>query len=399
MSNFLEKNNLSFSEAADAVRDQFLHDIRLHLRSDVPLGTGLSGGIDSSSIVCAMRHLEPDMPINTFSYIASGSALSEEKWVDLANNHVGAIPHKVQIDAQGLSGELDDVINCQGEPFGSTSIYAGFCVFRLAREAGVKVTLDGQGADELLAGYIGYPGERIRSLIDNGEFLSASRFARNWSRWPGRKYSHAWMHYAKASMPDRLHGVARGLLGRKRKPVWLSRAELERGGVLLREPRPHASSSGRGRRVVESLSESLQYDGLQELLRHGDRTSMRFSVEGRVPFLTTEMANLLLSLPEHFLISDSGETKSVFRSAMRGIVPDVLLNRKDKIGFDTPDKEWLTNNPAVFRYIIQGSHDIPLFDAPQLLKEFDLIMADKKQFSWQVWRWINFIRWYQLTFS
>lgn len=81
--------------------------------------------------------------------------------------------------------------------------------------------------------------------------------------------------------------------------------------------------------------------GLPALLRHADRNSMRFSIESRVPFLTTEMAEFLLSVPEPFLVSPQGETKSIFRAAMRGIVPDDILDRRDKIGFATPEKDWL----------------------------------------------------------
>jgi asparagine synthase (glutamine-hydrolysing) len=145
----------------------FLHNIRMHLRSDVPLGAALSGGIDSSAVVCAMRHVASDMPIHTFSFIADGSDVNEEHWVDRINAHVGAIPHKVRVSSLELVRDLDEMIRSQGEPFGGTSIYAQYRVYQLAREHGISVTLDGQGADEMLAGYIGYPGQRLRSLLEN----------------------------------------------------------------------------------------------------------------------------------------------------------------------------------------------------------------------------------------
>src|SRR5690606_28349805 len=135
----VERTDLSFASATELVREQFLQNIRLHLRSDVPLGAALSGGIDSSAVVCAMRHVEPDLPIHTFSYIAAGSEMSEEVWVDRINAHVGAVPHKISVGSDELVRDLDSMILAQGEPFGSTSIYAQYRVFQLARESGVTV--------------------------------------------------------------------------------------------------------------------------------------------------------------------------------------------------------------------------------------------------------------------
>jgi asparagine synthase (glutamine-hydrolysing) len=136
-----ERTDLSFEDAAAQLREMFLNSVRLHLRSDVPVGAALSGGVDSSAVVCAMRHLEPDMPIHTFSYVARGSAVDEEAWVDIVNTHVGAIAHKVVVEPDDLAGDLNDMIRAQGEPFGGTSIYAQYRVFKAAREAGIVVTM------------------------------------------------------------------------------------------------------------------------------------------------------------------------------------------------------------------------------------------------------------------
>lgn len=138
------------------MRERFLANIRLHLRSDVPVGAALSGGLDSSAIVSAVHYLEPSMRLNTFSFISANSKHSEERWVDIVNAHIGAVVHKVRPKPEDLAADLQDLVRLQGEPFGSASIYAQYRVFRMAREAGVPVTLDGQGADEILAGYWPY---------------------------------------------------------------------------------------------------------------------------------------------------------------------------------------------------------------------------------------------------
>ena len=146
--------------------------------------------------------------------------------------------------------------------------------------------------------------------------------------------------------------------------------------------------------MVAELAASLTTRGLPALLRHGDRNSMWFSVESRVPFLTLPMVDLLLSLPESHLISADGQTKSVFRAAMRGIVPDDILDRRDKIGFETPERTWLLGMAGTVRSWLEEDLGLELFDRKQMLAHFDQVVAGQRPFSWQVWRWISFCRWY-----
>ena len=390
-----ERPGWRFDDAVEQVREQFLQNIRLHLRSDVPVGAALSGGIDSSAVVCAMRHVEPDLPIHTFSFIASGSDVNEEHWVDRINVHVGAIPHKVTATGAELARDLDDMILAQGEPFGSTSIYAQYRVYQRAREAGVTVTLDGQGADEMLAGYSGYPGQRLRSLVETGRIGDACAFGNAWARWPGRSRTLAAKHWVAESTQGALHQALRRLNGMKAVPDWIRLGPLHEAGVQTRHPRQRPSDEVRGRRVMAELALSLSQRGLSALLRHGDRDSMRFSVESRVPFLTLDMVNLLLSMPEHYLISPQGETKHVFRAAMRGIVPDAILDRRDKIGFATPEQDWLMGMAGTVREWLRADLGLPFFDQTSVLQEFDRIAAGKRPFTWQVWRWLSFCRWHQ----
>jgi len=390
----VERTDLSFARATEMVREQFLQNIRLHLRSDVALGAALSGGIDSSAVVCAMHHVEPDLPIHTFSYIATGSDMSEEVWVDRINAHVGAVPHKISVGSDELARDLDSMILAQGEPFGSTSIYAQYRVFQLARESGVTVTLDGQGADEMLAGYNGYPGQRLRSLVEKGRLAEAASFLNEWAKWPGRSRISGVKNLAGQMVEGRLYELLRSLSGIGSMPRWLNEAPLVEHGVIGRFPRQRSSFDESGRRVMAELGLSLTRRGLPALLRHGDRNSMRFSVESRVPFLTLDMVNLLLSLPEHYLISEKGETKHVFRAAMRGIVPDDVLDRRDKIGFATPEHAWLLSMADTVRGWLREDLHLPFFNQAEVLREFELIIAGKKPFSWQVWRWVNFSRWY-----
>lgn len=390
-----ERLAMPFADAVELVREQFLQSIRFHLRSDVPLGAALSGGVDSSAVVCAMRHVDPGLDIHTFSYVAQGSPENEERWVDLVNAHVNARGHKVVVTEAELARDIDDMIRVQGEPFGSTSIYAQYRVYQLARESGITVTLDGQGADELLAGYNGYPGPRLRSLLETQGALAAWGFLQAWSQWPDRSRMQGLKLLVAESTGGDLYQVLRRFDGRPALPQWLRAKALAEGGVSLRHPRQRPELDVRGRRLMAELAFSLNRRGLASLLRHGDRNSMRFSIESRVPFLTLDQAELMLSLPEHYLISPGGETKSVFRAAMRGIVPDQILDRRDKIGFQTPEKIWLFAMADKVRGWLAEDITVPFLDQSAVLREFEAILAGRQAFSWQVWRWINFVRWHQ----
>jgi len=382
-----ENFEISFEDAIDTLREKFLKSIKLHMRSDVSIGAALSGGIDSSSIVCAMKYLEPHMEINTFSFIDSNEgALSEKKWIDIVNNHVKAKSFKTSFNGNDLIADLDDLIISQGEPFASTSIYAQYRVFKLAKENGITVTLDGQGADELLAGYHGYPAKRIHSLLDQKDFCGIYHFLKGWSTYPGR------------SLRNGAGLLLNEFFSRRKKiPSWI---EKEQGEMFYDKYKKihEINFSEKKRRLVSHLLKASTRHGLPGLLRHGDRNSMRFSIESRVPFLSNDIANFLFSLPENFLISNYGETKHIFRFAMKGVVPDEILSRKDKIGFETPEKKWVLDMSNDIKKWIKKDISVPFLKQEYIQSQFDLICDGKLPFGNQVWRWINFIRWYQLNF-
>jgi asparagine synthase (glutamine-hydrolysing) len=392
--------SLSFNSAAECLREKFLSNIKLHLRSDVPVGAALSGGLDSSSVVCAMRYLEPQIRINTFSYIAKGSALSEEGWVDQINKYADSVAHKVFVSADEMIKDLDDMVLAQGEPFSGTSIYAQYRVFKAARESGVLVTLDGQGADELLAGYSGYSGQRLHSLLDQNRVSDAYDFLLHWSRWPNRSLLGGVKRaIGELTNNSSMYSLLRQFNGDNLVSPWINKNILIDGGISVEFSQKNQSEEGHGRRVMEALRVALTSHGLPSLLRHADRNSMRFSVESRVPFLTIEMAEFLLSLPENYLISNKGETKHIFRAAMRGIVPENVLNRKDKIGFETPEADWIGSLLPTMRKWLVCDLKIPFLMHHEMLKSFDAVAANPRLYSTKIWRLINFYRWHSHFFN
>ena len=272
---------MNFSSASEHLRGLFLESIGLHMRSDVPLAAALSGGLDSSAVVCAMRYLQPNMPLNTFTFVAPGQAIDETAWAQYVNQHVGAISHRVEVHPDELAADLDEMITAQGEPFGSTSIYAQFRVFKAARQAGMLVTLDGQGADELLAGYAGYPHARLRTIAGRGDFVGAARFLTQWQQWPGRTYRQVPQVIAQAFLPEVAISSLRTWRGHQRSTCLDHTWFLRRGiSCSLHVELPHHSADDLPERhLAAALRHAQTVSGLPSLLRHADRNSMHWSLE------------------------------------------------------------------------------------------------------------------------
>lgn len=381
----------SFAEAASAIRASFLDSIRLHLRSDVPVGAALSGGIDSSAVVAGMRAVGgPDLRISSFSFVAPGHDIDESAWIALAADASRAESHAITASANDLAADLDDLVALQGEPFGSTSIYAQYRVMKLAREHGIKVMLDGQGSDELFAGYRPYLASRFAEHLRAGRPDLAIAFLVRASRLPQAGARRIALQGLGALVPRGLVPLARRLAGKPLTPGWLDANWLQARGVHMQAP-----GSTTGTNVRDRLIDSLTTTVLPALLRYEDRNSMRFSIESRVPFLTTALADLAYACPASYLISDAGETKAVFRAAMRGLVPDAILDRRDKIGFATPETAWLGALRPWAERILSGeaARRIPFLRGEIVSARLKQALAQPVAGDFQVWRWLNLVRW------
>jgi asparagine synthase (glutamine-hydrolysing) len=301
----------------------------------------------------------------------------------------------VVVNPSDLGDDIADLIRTQGEPFCTTSMYAQYRVFRAAREAGITVVLEGQGGDELLAGYHGYQGQRMRSLLERGELARMARFAREWRQWPGRESLSPWRALVGQLIPDAAYRALQPWVGVQAIPSWMDNNVLERLRISTCPVRPDRLPRGRGRRVAEVLLQAMSEGGLPSLLRYGDRNAMRFSIENRVPFLTLPLAEFILSLPEQYLIAENGETKSVFRAAMRGIVPDEVLNRRDKMGFETPMGDWIGALASQAAATVGCTPGTALWNGPRLTSHLESLASGRESFGAQDWRVINLNLWMQ----
>ena len=192
-------------------------------------------------------------------------------------------------------------------------------------------------------------------------------------------------------MPPSLQGPLRRLIKKDLAPSWFNPKWIEEHGIETTSP----SYTGRKEVLRESLYRDLTEFSLPHLLRYEDRNSMAFSIESRLPFLTPKLANFIFSLSEEYIIAPDGTTKAVFRKAMRGIVPDSILDRRDKIGFATPEKHWLIKlRPWVDRVLTsETARQIQVIQLKAVQREWEAILDDRISFDWRVWRWLNIILW------
>jgi asparagine synthase (glutamine-hydrolysing) len=394
------RSDLGFDAAAKHLQDLFLESVDLHMRSDVPVGAALSGGIDSSAIVMSMRTVNPSAEIHAFSFVADDPQVSEESFVDLVGARAKAKIHKIRLDEHDVSRDLNDLVSLQDEPFGSTSIYAQFQVFKLAQQNGIKVVLDGQGADEMLAGYEPFLGARLASLVRSGNLTGAFALSQHFRKLPGRKWAAKWA--VPYLIPDVFQGALRNVVRLELMPTWFNSDWFVKSEVKIEPTR--SSSQAKGDFLHLELNRSIRETSLPQLLRYEDRNSMVHSVESRVPFLTPKLAEFVLSLPESFLIDDHGTSKAVFRQAMRGVVPDEVLDRKDKIGFATPERRWLNHLRPMAEQTFELAQQIqlPVFNLQRLRQEWLDVLENRRPFDFRIWRCLNLILWasrFEVDFS
>jgi len=386
----------SFKEAATNVRELFLASVSQQLRADVPVSVALSGGLDSSAIVCSVKHLKPDLPIHTFSYCSSDSHQSEKPWIDIVNKFVSAIPTTVEFNPHNLCTDLEDVISGQGEPFGNTSIYAQYSVFKSVHDHDFKVILSGQGADEMLAGYHGYPQYMMQTLLDRKRYLLLSKFILGWSSWPNRSIRSAAFKLLELLSPSSTRFLRYIFTPSFSSCIINSDFLVEETDPLLNSEF-HQSDYFKTRRLVGYLRFALTKLGLPQQLRDGDRDSMRWGVESRVPFLNSSLCNYILGLPDEYLLSFKGETKTIFKEALKDILPPEIYNRKDKIGFSTPHDllvVYLINNLPNLKLHIQTC---PVLNTSSCFKILKKASSGHSTFIPISWRIICYSTWYHLN--
>ncbi len=352
----LEKKTKKYTKSFDEAKKQFnylFHDsVKFRLRSDVKVGSCLSGGLDSSAIVgsinAQLREQKQQDKQETVSSCFEDKEFDEQEYIDEVVKKTEVKAHKLFPQFDKLFEDLPKLVWHQDEPFGSTSIYAQWNVFKTASEKGLTVMLDGQGADEQLGGYPNFYGLYLVSLLRRFKILKYIKEQYHFYQKQrvfyiqGKKFSIILL----SVLPLRLRNILKKFESNL-NPDWLK----VKNETLLNIPKN-----------IQILSiYQINRDNLPALLRYEDRNSMAFSIESRIPFLDYRLLEFNVNIPEQYKLYN-GASKYILRESMKDVLPEKVYNRHRKLGFATPEKKWFKEHSVKLREILS--------EACETLEEF-----------------------------
>jgi len=359
-----KKEQLTFEQATNQFKKLLTSSIQEHLRSDVKVGAALSGGLDSSTLVALLtKLLADDKQLETVSYASTISEFDESKYVDHLIERYPVKLHCTTSDFELSMSLLDEVILAHDEPLLSASLVAQYLVFRQAKKQDLKVMLDGQGADELLAGYGTYYIPFFKELLKKNplnlifEILGVIKY-------------HGFSFKNRLSKKTKRNKFFRF----DSEPMYIDKSHFKAYEKFM---------------ITTGI--------LPYLLHFDDRNSMANSVESRVPFLDHRLVEFCLSLPVNFKIKN-GVRKRILRAAMKEELPNSILKRYDKMGFPTPQNRWMALHPQVFiDKIASHVNRFPEWvDKAYLEFAKEALLSNKVQEFAGIWRMISFFRWVEL---
>lgn len=388
---------LTEAEAASRFRGLLSESVRIHLRSDVPIGSCLSGGLDSSSIVCLMaRELDKSSNgarVNSVSACYEEKSVDERPFIDEVVAAAKCVPHYVYPKLADAFALAERITWHQDEPYGSTSIFAQWRVFEAARHAGIKVMMDGQGADEQLAGYHGSFGYYLSSLARQRRIVPLIRAMLERRVYHGVPFFGQAKDFLFPLLPPQIANRIRREARSIAQHNWMDSEAFSSIGVSQSAFDTAATLIGRG--PVTDIGELCvvltQASNLTMLLHWEDRNSMAHSIEARVPFLDHRLVEFTIALGDQHKIV-GGDTKRVLRRGMSGILPDKITRRRDKLGFATPEEIWFR---GPLRKAVESGVEETLARYPGLLnagatRKLVFEMLDgARPLDFTVWRIIN----------
>ncbi len=327
---------MSSKIATEQFRSLFFTSVKRRLRSDVRIGTSLSGGLDSSAIVAVINNLITSENYKSFSAVFPGFEKDESAQIEEIATAFGLDDYTVTPSAAMMISAFEKLCYHQEQPFGSAGIYAQFEVCKLATKHTTKVLLDGQGADEILGGYPRYIHWYLQGLVAKRKLALFLR-EKNALKKNNIAFRWGYKNYLAAFTPA---STAIALKRRAEKNI-ITNSELNSEFI-----RAYFERDKIYKRSVSTINDILYYDvmesGLEELLRYADRNSMAHGIEIRLPYLNHDLVEFAFSLPAEYKIHQ-GFTKWILRESVKYIIPSAIAWRKDKIGYEPPQEQWMKN--------------------------------------------------------
>lgn len=379
--------NGSFAEAKSEFLRKFKDSIHLHLRSDVTVGSALSGGLDSSSIVCYINSILKDQNIKemqkTFSSCALDKRFDEKEWMDEVVKHTEIDAHFIYPKGEDIFDLSEKILWHMDEPYQSQSIFLSYHVFEAAKNKNVKVLLNGQGADEYLSGYGSY------RILRHSNMLKEFKLKKVYSETKSIGYIIKLLLYAFSST------VIPFLSKRISVSFFKNRKIFNIVPSDLNYVHPYITNKYNASSHNEISNYQLFKDPLQRYLRWEDRNSMAHSVESRVPFLDYRLVEYCQSLPLEFL-DGAGMSKRILVESMKNILPEKIRNRKDKVGYISSEELWFTDTcKNEFKKLLDNvvGYSDGIINVQEAQKYFNKVQNKELPFDYTYWRIINFCLW------
>lgn len=390
----IDKNDLG-AVVAD-IKTKVINAVDIRLNADVKTGSCLSGGIDSSAIVTSINHLLKEKEINpigkeqeVFTASYPNTAIDESQWAQIVVDKTKTNWNQTFPDSKLLEKQLTDLVYAQDIPFGSSTSFSQFKVMELIHQKGVKVSIDGQGADELFAGY---PNHYASSIINGIQAFSFGSVIKNLKAKNGSFSNHSQI----------LKLPLQSLYIKWFPDSYFNKLKFKQPELAYLNATFIASNKSRLRLINDkfksNLNQLLHYQftncGLKQLLRTADRSSMHFSVETRMPFVDDkELVETVFNISGKTKIKD-GKSKFLLREAMKDLLPEEIYNRTDKLGFSTPEKKWFVDLKPYFKSILAEQKNDDFVDWENLNKNFDVLYDNALNTNIsRLWRFIIFALW------
>ncbi len=330
-----ESKKITDSEALEQFNHLFSTSIKRRLRSDVSIGTSLSGGLDSSSIIAAVSSFNSSSSLTAYTAVFPGFENDEAAHAKMVTEKFNLQQYTTAISADDLLEDWQKFCYHQEVPFGSASVYAQYKVYELAKQHGTKVLLDGQGADETLAGYRKYYKWYWQELFRKRKLKKSKEIKA--ARELGVTENFDFKNIIASYFPD----FATIVLENRFLLNAIKHEDFTKEFIKLQSKEAYYAVPERF-----TLNNALYFNtcthGLEELLKYADRNSMAHGREVRLPFLSYELVEFIFSLPAHFKVRN-GWTKWILRETMKNELPESITWRKDKVGFEPPQKNWMSN--------------------------------------------------------
>lgn len=385
--NLRDHINNPFQSGAE-FKEALSSSVSLRLRSDVPVGACLSGGLDSSTLVSILDKQFGISDVHTFSSVYNTNSRENEKpYIDEFNSRLTNM-NFVFPDANSFREDIDDLIHSHSEPFSTPAIYAQYKVMQSV-QGKVTVLLDGQGADEYLAGYDYFYGFYLKELFQKiqwATFLKESVIYKKYHR-TNNHLKYLTYFLLPGSMRSKMMQNKKGYLKR----------DFE---VSLQDETSFNDLMYGSKNLLDSLINHFEYK-LEHLLKWEDTNSMRFSLESRVPFLDHRVVEGTIGMKNSTKLKN-GITKAVLREQFASIVPKSITDRREKIGFATPADSWFRDKVFV-PYVkdVLNSNLITnsdIIDAPKAMAQYERHLKGEINISSEIWKWINFHNWKQKNY-